>query len=387
MANVCRELLTVADRIVSMRAADYTAKGLASAGIDDVDPKSPTLGKTAPLARSNNFDALRFWAAIAVLWSHAFPLSGTTTREPITVITNNQESAGSIAVVVFFVMSGYLIALSYDRGRNPLIFVRSRALRILPGLIVLLSLLSLVVGPLLTVNSIKDYFLDFRPFKYIVLNLPVFLSARDELPGLFLNNPFPRAVDGSLWTLAYEVRCYAVILILGLAGLLNKWAVLSLYILSVVAAACLSSSDHHFLWQNLRFATPFLAGSCLYLWKLETSPVLVCAAILILAGAAIVPGFLWLALASAGAYLVIGLAKSETIKVPHLARYGDLSYGIYIYAFPVQQVAAMFLDAGWLVNAIVCTPIVIGMSALSWRFVEEPALRLKSPRPVWKRSA
>ncbi|MDB5594615.1 MAG: acyltransferase family protein [Hyphomicrobiales bacterium] len=294
-----------------MRAADYTEKGLTSARVNEDVPISPTLGKTAPLARRNNFDALRFWAAIAVLWSHAFPLSGTNAREPITVITNGQESAGSIAVVVFFVMSGYLIALSYDRGRNPLIFIWSRALRILPGLIVVLSLLALVAGPLLTVNSLKEYLLDFRPFKYIILNLPVFLAARDELPGVFLNNPFPRAVDGSLWTLAYEVRCYALILVLGLAGLLNKRVVLSLYIVCVVAAAFLSSSDYHFVSQNLRFAAPFLAGSCLFLWKVEANPVFVCAAVVALVGAVFVPGLLWLALASAGAYLVIGLLNQR----------------------------------------------------------------------------
>jgi peptidoglycan/LPS O-acetylase OafA/YrhL len=84
-------------------------------------------------------------------------------------------------------------------------------------------------------------------------------------------------------------------------------------------------------------------------------------------------------MATAGAYLVIFVAEGELMRVPYLSRFGDLSYGIYIWAFPVQQMAAQFWsNSNWLINGLASMPFVLVLAALSWRFIEKPALSLKA---------
>lgn len=320
-----------------------------------------------------------------MLWSHTFPLGGLNQREPIAALTGGQATIGSIAVAVFFVISGYLITWSYERAPIPMQFMRSRVLRILPALFVVLLLIVFVVGPALTTSSLRDYFLSPQPYKFFYGNYVNFFfpGGSDELPGLFANNPFPKAVNGSLWTLGYEFRCYLLVLLLGVVGLLKRSTVLMLCTIMILMMVLVDRSHHLTTWQSAVFTGYFLAGSALYLWKPSGNLFSGLLALAALVGAAIFTNLFVVAMASAGAYLVIYMA-TWSVRVPYISRFGDLSYGIYIYAFPVQQAAAQFFgeSSNWLLNGLVSTPIVLVLAGLSWIFIEKPALALKARSSV-----
>ncbi|HYI81791.1 MAG TPA: hypothetical protein VEX11_01120, partial [Acetobacteraceae bacterium] len=128
------------------------------------------------------------------------------------------------------------------------------------------------------------------------------------------------------------------------------------------------------------FAAPFLGGAVLYLWRdrvpLDGRVALVCAAVVT---ASMPVGGFRPAFAAFGAYLVVYLAVAPAVRLPNLARRGDLSYGIFILAWPIQQTAALLLGpaATWYWNIVLSLPVVLALAWLSWRFVEEPALRLR----------
>ena len=152
-----------------------------------------TEGVGAILKRSNNFDALRMIAALMVFVSHSFAMSsGTILTEPISRISRQQTDAGSIAVSVFFIISGYLITMSFTRSRSILSFVINRALRILPALAVVLLVLTFVAGPLLSVEPMSIYFRSPETYRFFLVNLSLY-DAWGYLPGVFLHTPWPGA--------------------------------------------------------------------------------------------------------------------------------------------------------------------------------------------------
>ena len=189
---------------------------------------------------------------------------------------------------------------------------------------------------------------------------------------MFANTPYPHAVDGSLWTLQYEVACYALILALGVAGVLNKYVTAALFLAALVLIRYWIGGYY------VSLGADFLAGAILYHWQvpLRRNIALVCAVLWIVS---FLTGGLRLASATTGAYVIIFLALSPAVRLPNLARWGDLSYGIYIRAFPVQQLVADLLGrhVTWYADAVLSLPIVLCLAALSWHLVEAPALALK----------
>lgn len=329
--------------------------------------------------QDNNFNALRFWAATAVLFSHSFPL-GAGLQDPLQALTNDSTSSiGSVAVIVFFVISGYLIASSYDRSNDPLTFIWCRILRIFPGLIVALLVIALIIGPIFTTLPLADYFSDPATYRFTISNLPVFLYPSDSLPSLFMTNPFPGKVSGSLWTLGFEFRCYLLVLLLGVTRLLNLPVAMVLFGVATAIVAFVSRS-HFLLWYAAYFSGAFMAGAIYFLCRLKPAAVWVWISV---AGIGMCMAFrvpLNLALMSAGAYLTLSLATAKHFRVPHLARFGDLSYGIYVYAFTVQQSIAHLMGSWstWYFNAAIALPVVLLLAAASWNLVERRALLYKS---------
>ena len=184
--------------------------------------------RVGPSIESNNFDAIRLIAALCVLISHAFPLTyGSDEFEPVYRWSHGQTTIGTIAVGVFFAISGFLITRSFvHAGRSwggVSRFVRARVLRLVPALLVALLLLAFLFGPLVSSQPIADYFQFPQMVRFILINCS-FVSFHDTLPGVFIHNPFPNSVDGSLWTLRHEVRCYLMIFLLGVAGLLRAFS-------------------------------------------------------------------------------------------------------------------------------------------------------------------
>jgi peptidoglycan/LPS O-acetylase OafA/YrhL len=198
----------------------------------------------------------------------------------------------------------------------------------------------------------------------------------DELPGVFRENPMPGAVDGSLWTLRFEAHCYVLVAVLGVLRALNKYVALALFGMLLVGTALLPGNHH------VSLTAAFAAGMVMYYWRpvLDGRIAVACAiglAMCVLFGGFEVGANIF------GAYIVMYLALSPSVRLPNFAKHGDLSYGIYIYAFPVQQIVSLLLreHAAWQWNAAVSIPVVLGLAFLSWHYVEKVALSLKG-RPV-----
>jgi peptidoglycan/LPS O-acetylase OafA/YrhL len=326
------------------------------------------------LNQGNNFDALRVLAAVAVLVSHSFPIAyGAAGVQPLAALSRGQTNLGSAAVLVFFVISGFLITQSFDRLPVPLRFLEARVLRIFPGLSVVLVLTAGMLGASVTPLSLAQYLTRFDTYQYVYGGLSLVWMHYD-LPGVFEGNPAGAVVNGSLWTLQYEFLMYLVVLALGMGGLLSRRVVLALWLGALLLSWRWVGGNY------VAFGTPFLSGAVLYLWR-DRVPLDWCSVVLCvvgLGGAMATSGFR-LAFAIFGAYLVIYLALAPSVRLPNLARWGDLSYGIYIFAWPVQQTVALLLGSAvtWYWNAALSLPTVLALAWLSWHLVERPALSLK----------
>lgn len=328
--------------------------------------------------RTNNFDALRFWAALAVLWSHTFSTTMKHEKwEPFMLLSNGQTTMGTVAVAVFFVISGYLITQSFERSRSALRFAKARVLRLMPALLVVLFLSAFVMGPIVTSLPLSDYFGDPQTYRYFFLNGSL-TGFAGHLPGVFADNPM-RAVNGALWTLRFEAECYILIFALGIFGLLNRYVTLALFCAGIAYLAFDGPyTIEDFVDWNHRvdLATKFLAGAVIYHWRLKLNggAAMFCAAV---TGLALLLGDLWLALPTVFAFFVIYIAQGP-FRMPNMARFGDLSYGIYIYAWPVKQMLIHYeVATAWYTVGSLATVITIALAFLSWHLVEKIALGFK----------
>ena len=340
---------------------------------------------------TDNFDSLRFLAALGVLVSHSFTLvyGDESGYEPLLRLSRGQTTLGTAAVLVFFVISGYLITQSFDRDPRPLRYLAARGLRIFPALLICLLLSALVLGPALTSLSLHDYFLAPETAWYVPANLSLYWT-RFDLPGVFTGNQFS-SVNYSLWTLHYEAAMYLAVLGLGLCRMLTRQVAIMLLVLALIASWRWLGGTGGF-WSI--FGSAFAAGGTLYLWRHRISlDGRLAAAALAIVMLSLMTGGFRLAFATGGAFLIIYLARTPAIRLPNFARFGDLSYGLYIYGFPVEQTVIQLLGASarWYWVVVLSTPIVLALAKLSWHFVESPALALKRTRshepPVGSMSA
>lgn len=360
----------IAGVIASLEAAPPS--GIIASRLADIQIKS-----MYEKHRVNNFDFLRLFAAYLVLFSHQFALTGQS--EP--GIDLGFHGFGRLGVLIFFSISGYLVAQSWDRDPSIWRFLAKRVLRIWPGLIVVIALAALLLGPMVSTVPVDQYFLDSKTWDFFrTLKLT---AIRYELPGVFSENPFPKAVNGSLWTLPIEFRWYLILLALGVVGLLRHR---SLILISVLAFAVfvfvIYDSQHNSHRKfSLEFGAFFCYGVCLHyfrdFWATRIRPILftlgVAGAVLFAIGQEYAALFLILPA------LVICFGTASTPFFRRAGRFGDISYGVYIYAFPVQQTVVLFAGDHlniWSLMAISAT-ITLVFALLSWHMVEGPALRLK----------
>ena len=162
------------------------------------------------VGRDNNYNLIRFIAAALVLYSHSFPLTNQT--EPLSQWLD--ITWGSMAVSMFFITSGFLVMASLWNRNNLLAFTWARFLRIYPGLIVAVLFCVAVVGWYFTTYNTADFFSDPVTLKFIKRNITLLNSPKYNLPGVFADNPYPLAVNGSLWTLPYEIKMYTYLAVI-----------------------------------------------------------------------------------------------------------------------------------------------------------------------------
>jgi peptidoglycan/LPS O-acetylase OafA/YrhL len=340
------------------------------------------------MGRQNNFDALRLLAAIAVIFSHSFLIAqGTQNNEWLILLTGNQSILGLTGVFVFFAISGFLVTQSFEQTANPLHYCAKRALRIFPGLFVATLVSAFLLGPLVTTLPLEDYLAQSEPYTYVLGNTLLDQTVH-ELPGVsFGDNPTGLEVNGSLWTLRFEFLMYLMVLVLGLQRLLTLRVALLLLAFGV---ACLYFEMLYplekwgWFFQLLSgwgwLVGFFAAGMTLY--KLRHTRVLDGrVALLALAGLVFsVPLRVFIPLFPVfGCYLALWLALNPRLPVIPAARFGDLSYGLYIYGWPAEQAVAWLCGgrAAWWQVFLIALPVAAALAFLSWHLVERPMLRLK----------
>lgn len=336
---------------------------------------SPTLAEALARGRRNNLDLVRLAAALAVVVSHAWPLAlGAGAAEPLSRTLG--LSLGGAAVLLFFFVSGLLIADSAHRtAGRPLAFIAARAGRILPGLFVALVVTAGVAA--LTGAG----FGAGEAAAYVLRGLSL-ASLQHELTGAFAANPLPYKVNGPLWTLFYEVLCYAVIAAAAWSGLLRRrlgWVALVgsagalwagfgpvgteaegalAYRLSVMAPLALAFALGAAAWGARRALRVD--------WRLGL-------ALGALAWAAHGSAFFLPVFVAALGFAALLAAYRLPVRRPG----GDISYGVYIYGWPVAQAAVAVLGpVPPLTLAAVSAVAVLPFALLSWRLVEAPALGL-----------
>ncbi len=343
--------------------------------------------------RDNNFDVLRLVAATLVLFSHCYPLTGN--NEPFGEFTG--VSLGEIGVVMFFAMSGFLIAKSWNDEPHPGRYAFKRALRLLPALAVVVVITTLVIGPLFTTLSLADYLTDPATWFYLV-RASLLVTIAGHLPGVYTDNVYPDAVNGSLWTLPVEAGCYVMVAVLGVLGLTRRSglllagaAVLALATtpLSPLSKAIGDTAAGGDVVIVLELIATFLLGALFYSLRhrLRLSW-LALGALTLLWILTWETGWVFLTTVLAFGYGVLVLAFRTPAGLRRLTAPGDVSYGVYVYAFPVQQSIAALWGPGLTpgVMFVIALPITYLLALLSWRIVERPALRLKRrgrpPRPA-----
>lgn len=326
----------------------------------------------------NNLNAVRLAAAAMVLYGHSFVFLGLP--EPRFL---SWAPLGPIGVYIFFSISGYLVGESWDRDPHLLRFFQRRLLRILPGLAVCILLTVLVLGPLVTTLSLKGYFTHRYTWGYLQ---NIALHIVYYLPGVFENLRVPNAVNGSLWSLPVEFLMYCVVAIVGvLHG--NRWVIAAIFVVSAAVSLLWAQVTKDMLViynfdlrQVFICGTYFWAGACIYKFDLKKRLTLSAGMLAMLAMLCLEPWTRQLAIASYVLLPIVVLAFGFAYS-PWLGRltgYGDYSYGIYIYAFPVQQtIVYLFPNIGIGLYLLICAVASFILAVLSWHLIERRALGYK----------
>ena len=320
----------------------------------------------------NHFNILRLVAAWLVIYGHAWPITGSPGGDLIGKFTTI-KFAGAVAVDVFFVVSGFLIAASLQRN-SVRGYLASRALRIVPALVVCVALTVFVLGPLLTTSP--DYWRAPETWRYLWSNATLW-RAEFFLPGVFSTLP-QTAANGSLWTLPIEARLYILLLIASLLGALSTKRYLVPWLLALFGAAVFAwwrAPLPDWVENDIWCAAFFITGTALWLYREHVRLSWVPVAVLFVL-AALTRGTTWFV---APYFLLVcyGTLWIAFSKAPARMAHHDLSYGLYLYGWPVAQVVQTFSPGGPWHNVLWTTAIGLALAAMSWFLVERPALRMK----------
>lgn len=334
------------------------------------------------IERNNCFDLIRHFAALMVLFSHHFALSGLS--EPV---IPGWDTLGFLAVSIFFSISGYLMHISYRNSEGYLDFIGKRCKRIFPGLIVCSFIMVFIIGAIFTSSQLLSYIFNAEQVKTFIL-LSAF-SGR-SIPTVFSDFILPNALNGSLWTLPVEFMCY---LIIGMVFSLHySWkSVLGLFLVSSVSKMCLtySGSDYSFYFIPMSYLTmfgvAFSFGALMSMTQeswMKYRPQIFIASILIIYITRGMPSIGVLGLMSISAITII---MGVSVKDKFINGKFDISYGIYIYSFPVQQIVINKLTHDFWLSMIISIMISIILGYLSYKYVEKPFLKKKTSKIILKK--
>lgn len=360
-----------------------------SALAEGVAPHREQRRSRATETKENNFNFLRLVFATLVILGHSFELKDGDRHRELLYRVFGVGSLGGFAVSGFFALSGYLIVKSWMRDPSSRDFFVKRVLRIYPGFLVASIVSIFVVGPLGA--DVHQYFahLSMRS----VAGNSVFLMS-PVVPAVFQGQPHPE-LNGSMWTIAYEFRCYLLVALLGVCMVLRRiwpWLLLTGGVL-LAATLPLTVALPTFKPARLLLGNPtmmfpllacFSAGGCYYLLRDRVTfdkRWAVGALGLMIAGM-FNERTLPVALSVFGSYALFTFAF---IPIPALKRFqttSDISYGVYLYAWPVQKLLLWYLpDLNPWTLFFLATGGAYSAGYVSWHLVERRFLRMK-PHPT-----
>lgn len=341
--------------------------------------------------RSNNLDLIRLLAAASVIFSHAFLFAdGSEAREPF--IGPLGAILGIYGVYVFFILSGYLVTASMERSDGVLDYLWKRFLRIYPGLVACSAVFAFVVAPFFSALGTLEYLGSLEPEWYVVKIAALRIDAAIDTVTFFFEQPdwLGRAINGPLWTVLQEIFCYLLVAILWLLRAFNVRVAAVLFLVGTALQWSVLETplwDDAAEWEaNFCYAlAPFSAGMLLYFASRGRSPsgpvALVGVAALAVAWFL---GVFQVAFALPAAAVLWYLAFSPRLRLWNGARLGDMSYGTYLYGWPVLLVLRASLGPGFdpYLLALLAVPSAMACGLASWHLVEKRALALKSLRLV-----
>jgi peptidoglycan/LPS O-acetylase OafA/YrhL len=336
----------------------------------------------------NNFDFLRVFMALVVVWSHSFAIYyGSEDDEPISLILNGVYNFGNIAVRSFFVISGFLISQSFARSSSFSSYMSKRVRRIFPGYIVCVLLCSFLVIPAFSESARLDLWSALKAITGAFILHPIYPES-----DVFASHHVA-AVNGSLWSINFEFWCYVGVALIGIIGMVRSRLLIVLAVPMLILVK--SIFDFFGIVPGIPLFDDIFGWS--YVWT-DIAQYFLCGMIVNLYGDQLPRNRKFLAVGVVAfltlAYVAPILAKAlfpfiltyaifymafSRLEFPKL-KYGGFSYGTYLYAFPIQQ---MLIDANLPFWAYVPVATVLSVLAgiASWLLVERHFLSRKNASP------
>jgi peptidoglycan/LPS O-acetylase OafA/YrhL len=334
------------------------------------------------------FDLVRLLAALGVVFSHSFATIGQLANEPIWRVVPGIFNAATASVGCFFAISGFLVTRSFlaraTSARGVASFVLARVLRIFPAFIVCL-IASTLLGAIVTTLTSQAYWSSPQTWDYLWQNLT--LRRVNELPGVFTSNVHGRGINGSIWTIPLEVGMYVATLAFGLlAAWRGRWRA-AIVALALVAWCYLAPQTFVFFIQQERNAAYavlcYAIGTIWAVWNVNQAWTLRAAMALAVAFVVAFVQNVDLDVARLFAFAVVALValyvgRMQWSWMSQASRFGDLSYGVFLYSSPIQQTLVWAMPGiGLLALLGASSALALVTAFLSWYLIEKRALRLK----------
>lgn len=335
--------------------------------------------------KNNNFDFVRLLFACSVIVSHSYPLTGSNNSDWLSSVTHGQATFSTIGVKGFFSISGYLIFQSLERSKGLVDYYWKRILRLFPALFVVL-LLTILLAPIVYKSSIP-YLSNPTVWTYIPNNMWLY-TIQFGITGVFENNPYPSTINGSLWTIPYEFTLYLILslfILIRKKHQLKKVLLVCLFIFLVIGNIFFYEKlGHYYSFVSsgdlIDLGTFFIAGSLLACINIEASSYknhILIAGIILLCISFITNQFIYTKYFLIPLCTITGGVLSTQFINKIGSQIGDLSYGIYIYSFPIQQALVYYYKFSPLELMLPTLLIASVFAYFSWHLIEKKALRLK----------
>ncbi len=339
------------------------------------------------------FDGVRILAATSVIFSHSFLLAEhTEENEPLHRLTG--EILGIYGVFIFFILSGFLVTDSAHRAPGIGRYALKRFRRIAPAFVACILISVLVICPLFAVNGPSQFLASVETWRH-TLSVMSFLDPGlwfDSIRFFEVQNPdeqqLPSVVNGSLWTIRIEVTCYLFVGLLMVTRLSAWWmnAIAIVLSLGLLAATYVPGVAHTEYFGQLAFLAPSFAAGILVrqLSLVHIARGDIAAACCIIMSVLAVTSETWdkqapILFPLLAAYPLLWMGQLDLSVFRWIRKTGDPSYGMYLWAWPIQAVFAGLLGSGWSGYSftLVVLPFIVAAGYLSWYLIERPALRWK----------